>query len=68
MEERVPQTPPKELTTLADIGSVLIPWRGHDMAVSQKVRGLVEQGGWIRRMFESGIALKIGRASCRERV
>ncbi|HJN87788.1 MAG: pyridoxal phosphate-dependent aminotransferase [Dehalococcoidia bacterium] len=28
------------------------------MAVSQKVRGLVEQGGWIRRMFESGIALK----------
>jgi len=28
------------------------------MAVSQKVRGLVEQGGWIRRMFEAGIALK----------
>ncbi len=28
------------------------------MAVSRKVRGLVEQGGWIRRMFEAGIALK----------
>ena len=28
------------------------------MAVSQKVKGFVEQGGWIRRMFEAGIALK----------
>ena len=28
------------------------------MAVSDKVRGMVEQGGWIRRMFEAGIALK----------
>ena len=28
------------------------------MPVSEKVRGFVEQGGWIRRMFEAGIALK----------
>jgi aspartate aminotransferase len=28
------------------------------MPVSDKVRGFVEQGGWIRRMFEAGIALK----------
>ena len=28
------------------------------MPVSDKVRDLVEQGGWIRRMFETGIALK----------
>ena len=28
------------------------------MPVSQKVRGFMEQGGWIRRMFETGIALK----------
>ena len=28
------------------------------MAVSQKVKRLVEEGGWIRRMFEAGIALK----------
>ena len=28
------------------------------MAVSRKVRGFMEQGGWIRRMFEAGIALK----------
>ena len=28
------------------------------MAVSQKVQGFIEQGGWIRRMFEVGIALK----------
>ncbi len=28
------------------------------MAVSKKIRGLLEQGSWIRRMFEEGIALK----------
>ncbi|PKB78581.1 MAG: aspartate aminotransferase [SAR202 cluster bacterium Io17-Chloro-G9] len=28
------------------------------MAVSKKVRGFMEEGGWIRRMFETGIALK----------
>ena len=28
------------------------------MAVSEKVRGFVAQGSWIRRMFEAGIALK----------
>ena len=28
------------------------------MPVSEKIRGFVEQGGWIRRMFEAGIALK----------
>ena len=28
------------------------------MAVSQKVARFVEEGGWIRRMFEAGIALK----------
>ena len=28
------------------------------MAVSQKVQRFVEEGGWIRRMFEAGIALK----------
>ena len=28
------------------------------MAVSRKIRGLLEQGSWIRRMFEEGIALK----------
>jgi aspartate aminotransferase len=28
------------------------------MPVSEKVRGFMEQGGWIRRMFETGIALK----------
>ncbi|MCZ6615321.1 MAG: pyridoxal phosphate-dependent aminotransferase [Chloroflexi bacterium] len=28
------------------------------MPVSDKVRGFMEQGGWIRRMFEAGIALK----------
>ena len=28
------------------------------MAVSEKVRGFMEEGGWIRRMFETGIALK----------
>ena len=28
------------------------------MAVSQKVKGFVEEGGWIRRMFEAGISLK----------
>ena len=28
------------------------------MPVSIKVRGFMEQGGWIRRMFEAGIALK----------
>ena len=28
------------------------------MAVSNKIRGLLEQGSWIRRMFEEGIALK----------
>ena len=28
------------------------------MAVSRKVREFMEQGSWIRRMFEEGIALK----------
>ena len=28
------------------------------MAVSHKVRRFVDEGGWIRRMFEAGIALK----------
>ena len=28
------------------------------MPVSHKVRGFMEQGGWIRRMFETGIQLK----------
>ena len=28
------------------------------MAVSNKIRALLEQGSWIRRMFEEGIALK----------
>ena len=28
------------------------------MPLSDKVQGFVEQGGWIRRMFDSGIALK----------
>jgi len=28
------------------------------MAVSQKIRGFMEQGSWIRRMFEEGSALK----------
>ena len=28
------------------------------MPVSHKVRGFMEQGGWIRRMFETGILLK----------
>ena len=28
------------------------------MAVSTKVRGFMDEGGWIRRMFETGIALK----------
>jgi len=28
------------------------------MPISDKVRGFVEQGGWIRRMFEAGITLK----------
>ena len=28
------------------------------MAISQKVRRFAEEGGWIRRMFEAGIALK----------
>ena len=28
------------------------------MAVSRKVRGFMDQGGWIRRMFETGIVLK----------
>ena len=28
------------------------------MPISNKVRASVEQGGWIRRMFEAGIALK----------
>ena len=28
------------------------------MPISDKVRGFVEQGGWIRRMFEAGINLK----------
>ena len=28
------------------------------MPVSDKVRGFMEQGGWIRRMFEAGIILK----------
>lgn len=28
------------------------------MAISNKVRGFMEQGSWIRKMFEEGIALK----------
>ena len=28
------------------------------MPISDKVRGFVEQGGWIRRMFDAGITLK----------
>ncbi|MCY3638123.1 MAG: pyridoxal phosphate-dependent aminotransferase, partial [Chloroflexi bacterium] len=28
------------------------------MAVSQKIRNFMEQGSWIRRMFEEGIELK----------
>ncbi len=28
------------------------------MPISHKVRGFVEQGGWIRRMFEAGVNLK----------
>ncbi len=28
------------------------------MPISEKVQGFVEQGGWIRRMFEAGIVLK----------
>ena len=28
------------------------------MAVSQKIRGFMEQGSWIRKMFEEGIELK----------
>ena len=28
------------------------------MAVSNKIQGLLEQGSWIRRMFEEGITLK----------
>jgi len=28
------------------------------MAVSQKVRRFMEEGGWIRRVFEEGMALK----------
>ena len=28
------------------------------MAVSEKVRQFVAEGGWIRRVFEEGIALK----------
>ena len=28
------------------------------MAVSNKIRGMLEQGSWIRRMFEEGIELK----------
>ena len=28
------------------------------MALSDKVRGFVEEGGWIRRMFEAGLALQ----------
>ena len=28
------------------------------MAVSTKIHGFMEQGGWIRKMFETGIALK----------
>ena len=31
---------------------------GGTVAISQKVKGFMEQGGWIRRMFEAGIALK----------
>ena len=27
------------------------------MSVSEKVRDLVKQGSWIRRMFEAGIAI-----------
>ena len=28
------------------------------MAISKKIRAAVEQGSWIRRMFEDGIKLK----------
>lgn len=28
------------------------------MAVSKKIRGLMEQGSWTRKMFEEGISLK----------
>ena len=28
------------------------------MAVARKIRGFMEQGSWIRRMFEEGVALK----------
>ena len=28
------------------------------MAISNKVRGFMEKGSWIRKMFEEGIALK----------
>ena len=28
------------------------------MAVSNKVKGFMEQGSWIRKMFEEGISLK----------
>ena len=28
------------------------------MAVSQKVQRFMEEGGWIRRVFEEGMALK----------
>ena len=28
------------------------------MAVSRKISGLMEQGSWIRKMFEEGAALK----------
>ena len=28
------------------------------MAISKKIKGLMEQGSWIRKMFEEGIALK----------
>ena len=28
------------------------------MAISNKVRNFMEQGSWIRKMFEEGIALK----------
>ena len=28
------------------------------MAISNKVRGFMEKGSWIRKMFEEGISLK----------
>ena len=28
------------------------------MAVSKKIRGFMEQGSWIRKMFEEGIVLR----------